>query len=193
MFKYLTALLAFLGLFALGRSIARQRSPGEVLIIDGPFGLRRIVLDGPAFAIPILEKLESIQLGLQTDTIASRAPHTLSSGERVFIEGSAQWTIRKNEQSIKKTLEELGSDRLDHQLFVQETVMLALREKAGETKLKDLTEAPGRFELDVDSLASGRVSEKGLSLVSFTIEKIQTEPGEVIYQRDELPASTSDH
>ncbi|HMO24155.1 MAG TPA: hypothetical protein PKC98_24600, partial [Candidatus Melainabacteria bacterium] len=59
--------------------------------------------------------------------------------------------------------------------------------------LNDLAEAPGRFELEVDTLASGRVSEKGLSLVSFTIEKIQTESGEVIYQRDELPTSNSDH
>ena len=160
-------------------------APNQVLIIsgrqyphkdpDGKVRMRgfRIIKGGGTFVYPVIEKVDVLSLELLT--INAQIPDVITSqGVAVTIDSVAQIKINGDEHSIITAAEYFlskGADEIRN--FAVQTLERHLRAILRKFPVEEISQNRDIFASQIQENADGDAAKVGLSIVSFTLRKIQ--------------------
>ncbi|HLF89432.1 MAG TPA: SPFH domain-containing protein [Anaerolineales bacterium] len=167
---------AFLiGLIALWYWRYTKAGPNEVLVIYGR-GKYRFVRGG-AFVRPIVERAQTLSLGLQTLDVNAADAYT-KQGVKVLVDGVAQTKIKSDEKSISLAAEQFLSKPTNEigQVALQ-VIDGYLRAIIGTLSVEDVYLNRAEFAQRVRDAAQSDLDLMGLQIVSLTIRHVADEEG----------------
>ena len=167
---------AFLiGLIALWYWRYTKAGPNEVLVIYGR-GKYRFVRGG-AFVRPIVERAQTLSLGLQTLDVNAADAYT-KQGVKVLVDGVAQIKIKSDEKSISLAAEQFLSKPTNEigQVALQ-VIDGYLRAIIGTLSVEDVYLNRAEFAQRVRDAAQSDLDLMGLQIVSLTIRHVADEEG----------------
>jgi len=167
---------AFLiGLIALWYWRYTKAGPNEVLVIYGR-GKYRFVRGG-AFVRPIVERAQTLSLGLQTLDVNASDAYT-KQGVKVLVDGVAQIKVKSDEKSISLAAEQFLSKTANEigQVALQ-VIDGYLRAIIGTLSVEDVYLNRAEFAKRVRDAAQSDLDLMGLQIVSLTIRHVADEEG----------------
>ena len=167
---------AFLiGLIALWYWRYTKAGPNEVLVIYGR-GKYRFVRGG-AFVRPIVERAQTLSLGLQTLDVNASDAYT-KQGVKVLVDGVAQIKVKSDEKSISLAAEQFLSKTANEIGRVALQVIDGyLRAIIGTLSVEDVYLNRAEFAKRVRDAAQSDLDLMGLQIVSLTIRHVADEEG----------------
>ncbi len=152
-----------------------KAGPNEVLVISGR-GRYRFVRGG-TFVWPILERAETLSLGLLTLDISAGDAYT-QQGVKLLVDGVAQIKVRGDEESIRAAAEQfLGKPADEMGRVAQQVIDGYLRALLGTRAVEDVYLAREAFARSVREGSQADLAGMGLQIVSLTIRHIDDESG----------------
>lgn len=146
------AILCFVFLFALIKAFLKKASPGTALIKTG-FGLQKAAVStSSAVVIPLLHKIETIDLTVKTVRIRRREHESLSCKDGIRAEVEVDFYIKINaiDEDIRRVASAVGCERASD---------IAILRELFEAKFSDALKTAGS-KLTFDALYQNRIEFK---------------------------------
>lgn len=176
-----TAILSIVGIAVLAGVIAlwywryTKAGPNEVLVISGR-GQYRFVRGG-TFVWPILERVQSLSLGLLTLDVHAADAYT-KQGVKLMVDGVAQVKVQSDEASIEQAAEQfLGKPADEIKRVALEVIDGYMRAILGTMSVEDVYLSREQFARQVRESAQRDLAHMGLQVVSLAIRHIADEDG----------------
>ena len=181
--------LAFiLAVYAVARRY-KKVGPNQVMIISGrkykiktPDGRVeevgfRIRRGGGAFILPLIEKIDLLNLEIMTLDITTPEVYT-RPGVPIIVDGVAQVKVSGDEESIRTSSEQfLGKTPEQIKEIAMQTVEGHLRAIVGTMTVEDIYKNRDQFASSVQEVAVSDLANMGLHIVSFTLKDIRDNHG----------------
>ncbi len=181
----LVVVFVCLGIYA---SRFRKVGPNRVLVISGKGGRKyidgqgrrlgfRFVKGGGSFIWPIIERSDELQLDLFTVELRNQEAYTIT-GVLIKIDGVAQVKISGDDESIRTAAERfLSRTLMEIREVSRQTLEGALRAIVGTLTVEQIYRERDAFAGKVQELATGDMSNMGLSIDSFQLQDISDDGG----------------
>ncbi len=175
----------------------RKVPPNEALVISGPirhkykvrdengnivvkkFGYR-IVRGGAALVIPILERVDTLHLGLMQVDIKTTQPVPSQEYISVMVDGVANIKIGSDDVSIATAAEQfLNWKQADIAAVAQQVLEGNMREIIGRMLVSDLVQNRDKFALETSRAANYDMGNMGLEIINLTVQNFRDNDGVV--------------
>ncbi|NLD03793.1 MAG: hypothetical protein GX674_10830 [Clostridiales bacterium] len=171
--------------------------PNVALIISGPFRRKyrvkgqegeistkkfgyRIVRGGATFVIPLIERVDSLSLGIMQVDIRTTQPVPSQEYIAVMVDGVANIKIGSDEVSIATAAEQILNWTPENIIAIAQQVLEGnMREIIGQMTIADLVQNRDKFALETSRAASLDMSNMGLEIINITIQNFEDKDGVV--------------
>ena len=171
--------------------------PNVALIISGPFRRRyrvkgqegeistkkfgyRIVRGGATFVIPLIERVDSLSLGIMQVDIRTTQPVPSQEFIAVMVDGVANIKIGSDDVSIATAAEQILNWTPENIIAIAQQVLEGnMREIIGQMTIADLVQNRDKFALETSRAASLDMSNMGLEIINITIQNFEDKDGVV--------------
>lgn len=195
--KVLLGILVFLIVFVLIPKSYVKVPPNVALIISGPFRRKyrikgqegesspkkfgyRIVRGGATFVIPLIERVDSLNLGIMQVDIRTTQPVPSQEYIAVMVDGVANIKIGSDVVSIATAAEQILNWTPDEIITIAQQVLEGnMREIIGQMTIADLVQNRDKFALETSRAASLDMSNMGLEIINITIQNFEDKDGVV--------------
>jgi flotillin len=151
--------------------------PSEVMVIYGRADQARMVTNGGAFVIPVLEEYKRLDLRIITIKTEKDEVYTLS-GVPIRLDWVAQVQIDATESGLI-TASKAFLDKTHDEILqvIEETLSANFRAIVGQMTVEGIHRDRDEFVQRVQDLASDDVAAMGVRIISMGIEEITDEEG----------------
>lgn len=171
----IAGLVVLAGLIALWYWRYTKAGPNEVLVVAGR-GKYRFVRGG-TFVLPILERAQTLSLGLQTLDVHAADAYT-KQGVKLLVDGVAQVKVKSDENSTRLAAEQfLGKSSNEVGRVALQVIDGYLRAILGTLSVEDVYLTRADFARKVREAAQSDLDLMGLQIVSLTIRHVADEEG----------------
>lgn len=196
--QILLGLLALLFLFVFIPRAYIKVPPNEALIVSGPFRRKyrvksqdgsgqvvkrfgyRIVRGGATIVIPLIERVDRLNLGIMQVDIRTTQPVPSAEYISVMVDGVANIKIGSDDVSIATAAEQLLNWRPEDIISIAQQVLEGnMREIIGQMSISDLVQNRDKFALETSKAASLDMSNMGLEIINITIQNFEDNDGVV--------------
>jgi len=151
--------------------------PNQALIISSGKNRPRVVVGGRAFVLPIVQRVQALDLRVMTLTPNTPRVYT-KAGVAVSVDGVAQVKVASGDESILRAAQQfLGKRPEDIENIVLQTMEGHQRAMLGTMTVEQIYQDRIAFAEQVREVASTDMANMGMEVVSFTIRDIQDEQG----------------
>jgi len=173
----------------------RKVPPNEALIISGflrrrykvrdedgkltvkKFGYR-IVRGGATLVIPVLERVDRLNLGLMQVDIKTTQPVPSQEYISVMVDGVANIKIGSDDVSIATAAEQfLNWNPENIAVIAQQVLEGNMREIIGRMTIADIVQNRDKFATETSRAASQDMSNMGLEIINLTIQNFSDQDG----------------
>lgn len=152
-------------------------SDGKIVVKK--FGYR-IVRGGATFIIPILERVDKLNLGLMQVDIKTTQPVPSQEYVSVMVDGVANIKIGSDDVSIATAAEQLLNwEQKDIANIAQQVLEGNMREIIGRMSISDLVQNRDKFAAETSRAAIFDMSNMGLEIINLTIQNFSDQDGVV--------------
>lgn len=151
--------------------------PSEVMVIYGRENHRRMITNGGAFVIPILEDFKKLDLTIITIKTEKDEVYT-NSGVPIKLDWVSQVQIDPTETGLETAAKAFLDKTRDEILnIIEETLSANFRAIVGQMTVETIHRDRDEFVQRVQDLASDDVAAMGVKIISMGIEEITDEQG----------------
>lgn len=145
--------------------------PDKAYIISGLRRKPKVVIGRAAVRIPILERLDKLNLALIPIDIRTEMPVPTSEFININVDGVANIKIGDDPESIAKACQNfLGRRMQEIQAIAQQVLEGNMREIIGQLELKQLVHNRDQFAANVQNSAAEDMARMGLIIINLTIQ-----------------------
>ena len=151
--------------------------PNAAMIISSGRKQPRVVVGGRAFVLPILERVQILDLRVMTLTPNTQRVYT-KEGVAVSVDGVAQGKVAGGDEAILRAAQQfLGKRSQEVEDIVLQTMEGHQRAMLGTMTVEQIYQDRIAFADQVREVAATDMANMGMEIVSFTIRDIQDEQG----------------
>jgi flotillin len=171
--------------------------PNVALIISGPFRRKyrvknqdgretvkrfgyRIVRGGATLVVPLLERVDSLNLGIMQVDIRTTQPVPSQEYIAVMVDGVANIKIGSDDVSIATAAEQILNWKPENIVAIAQQVLEGnMREIIGQMTIADLVQNRDKFATETSKAASFDMRNMGLEIINITIQNFEDKDGVV--------------
>ena len=154
-----------------------KAGPNEALIRSGGGKQPKIIVGGRLFAVPILQMVQRLDLGVSTLEVGTIQVYT-KEGVQISVDGVAQVKVATNDEAIRTASTQfLGKNRAEMGVIALQTMEGHQRAILGTMTVEAIYQDREAFASAVRETASTDLANMGLEIVSYTIRNINDDHG----------------
>lgn len=168
--------IVFVGLFVIGLIVSRlyKRASKERAFVRTGFGGQKIVMNGGALVLPILQETIEVNMNTMRLNVARSNEAGLITKDRMRVDVQAEFFVRvkPTEDAIADSAQTLGARTMKPEQLkelVEGKFVDALRSVAAELTMEELHEKRGEFVQRVQTTVSEDILKNGLELESVSL------------------------
>lgn len=168
--------VVFVGLFVIGLIVSRlyKRASKERAFVRTGFGGQKIVMNGGALVLPILQETIEVNMNTMRLNVARSNEAGLITKDRMRVDVQAEFFVRvkPTEDAIADSAQTLGARTMKPEQLkelVEGKFVDALRSVAAELTMEELHEKRGEFVQRVQTTVSEDILKNGLELESVSL------------------------
>ena len=152
--------------------------PNQAFIISGFHKKPRVVSGRATFTIPIIQRIDRLNLGLIQSNIVTSAPVPTADFIEVSVSAVVNFQISADQEQLDKaTRNFLNFSKEEISKIASEVLEGSMREIIGQMLIKDMVTDRETFNARVIQTAKPDLNNMGLDLISFNVQNFQDERG----------------
>lgn len=152
--------------------------PNQAFIISGFHKKPRIVSGRATFTIPIIQRIDKLNLGLIQSNIVTSAPVPTADFIEVSVSAVVNFQVSADAEQLEKaTRNFLNFSKDDISKIASEVLEGSMREIIGQMLIKDMVTNRETFNGRVIQTAKPDLNNMGLDLISFNVQNFQDARG----------------
>jgi flotillin len=160
-------------LTAIMSRLYRKVGPNQALIVYG-LGGSRVVRNGAALVVPMIQTYEELTLELMSFDVAPSQDMYTRQGVAVNVEAVAQIKIKSDTESIQTAAEQFLTKTPDERQGLIRLVMEGhLRGILGQLTVEQIVKEPEMVAERIRANVAADMSKMGLEVISFTIKQVK--------------------
>ena len=174
----ISAVVLIVALIILIKVCYKKVPPNQAFIISGFHKKPRVVSGRATFTIPIVQRIDRLNLGLIQSNIVTSAPVPTADFIEVSVSAVVNFQISADQEQLEKaTRNFLNFSKEEISKIASEVLEGSMREIIGQMLIKDMVTDRETFNARVIQTAKPDLNNMGLDLISFNVQNFQDERG----------------
>ncbi|MCL2889573.1 MAG: SPFH domain-containing protein [Eggerthellaceae bacterium] len=173
-----SVIFAIIAIIIIIRVCYKKVPPNQAYIISGFHKRPKIVSGRATMTIPMIQRIDRLNLGLIQSNIVTSAPVPTADFIEVSVSAVVNFQISADlEQLERATRNFLNFSKEDISRLASEVLEGSMREIIGQMFIKDMVTDRETFNTRVIQTAKPDLNNMGLDLISFNVQNFQDERG----------------
>ena len=172
------AIVVIIAVIILVKLCYKKVPPNQAFIISGLNKKPRLVTGRATFTIPVVQRIDKLNLGLIQSNIETSAPVPTADFIEVSVSAVVNFQISSEPEQIEKAERNfLNFTKDDISKIASEVLEGSMREIIGQMYIKDMVTDRETFNTRVIQTAKPDLNNMGLDLISFNVQNFQDARG----------------